>query len=244
MSNSHPSDTPEKGWLSNIAGKAFSVLSVAALCVPLLGIGQLTGIAPGSYYADSYRDVGDAVVQMIEDYKAPHEAVADNPNIVLVGKTFYEKYTKHDTAPVEIDDTHVTGIEGLAGLGLAATFGSAGIIAAGISRGEANNGEAFEPIKYTFNAMGEGLKPLVKVALPLAAIDIIGGDSPSGQAAGAALAGIGLAVASAATIGAVGGASYLTGRSVYDNFIRDDKTGSTLTAHAAIVKSANMPTPV
>ena len=48
--NSHPSSKPEKGWLSNIAGKAFSVASVAALCLPLVGLGQAVGIVPGGYH--------------------------------------------------------------------------------------------------------------------------------------------------------------------------------------------------
>lgn len=238
----HPSDTPEKGWLSIIAGKAFSIASVAALCLPLVGLGQVFGIVPGSYYADSYKDIGSAVVQMIEDYQAPEEALAERGVAILEPISFQESYYGYDEAPAfKIDDTHISGLEGVAAMGAGALLGTAGIVAAGISRGGVGEDGEFEPIKYTFNALGEGMAPLGKIVLPLAAIDIVGGDSPSGQAAGAALAGVALAVAGTFAAAAVGGSYYLGGRSVYENFIRDDEAAPS--DHDKAVKSANAPSP-
>lgn len=245
--NSHPSSKPEKGWLSNIAGKAFSVASVAALCLPLVGLGQAVGIVPGGYHADSYRDIGASIVQMIEDYKAPQEALAEHGAVLISPDGFQESYFGYDYAPAfKVDDTHINGLEGVAALGTGALLGTAGIVAAGISRGGVGEEGEFEPITYTFNALGEGMKPLGKIVLPLAAIDIIGGDSPSGQAAGAALGGVALAVAGTFAAAAVGGSYYLGGRSVYENFIRDDNTAR-LTEHDKNVMAAkieNTPTPV
>lgn len=243
MSSSHLSDMPEKGWLSNIAGKAFSVLSVAAICLPLIGLGQAVGIAPGSYYAESYKDVGAAVVQMIENYKTPQEALAEHGATLLTPHSFEESYYGYSQAPAyKVDDTHISGIEGLAGMGLAATFGTAGIIAAGINRGEANQGEAFAPVKYTFSTLGEGMKPLGKIVLPLVAIDILGGNGPAGKAAGAALAGVGIAIAGTFAAAAVGGTGYLVGRSFYDNFVRDD--ANTPNEHEKVAEApANAPFP-
>ena len=238
----HPSDTPAKGWLSNIAGKAFSIASVAALCLPLVGLGQAVGIVPGSYHADSYRDIGASIVQMIEDYKAPQEALAEHGAVLISPDGFQESYFGYDDTPAfKVDDTHITGLEGVAALGAGALFGTAGIVAAGVSRGGVGEDGEFEPIKHTFNALGESMAPLGKIVLPLAAIDIIGGDSPSGDAASAALAGMALAVAGTFAAAATGGSYYLGGRSVYENFIRDDKAAPS--DHDKAVKSASEPAP-
>ena len=225
----HPSDTPAKGWLSNIAGKAFSIASVAALCLPLVGLGQAVGIVPGSYHADSYRDIGASIVQMIEDYKAPQEALAEHGAVLISPDGFQESYFGYDDTPAfKVDDTHITGLEGVAALGAGALFGTAGIVAAGVSRGGVGED-------------GEIVAPLGKIVLPLAAIDIIGGDSPSGDAASAALAGMALAVAGTFAAAATGGSYYLGGRSFYENFIRDDKAAPS--DHDKAVKSASEPAP-
>ncbi len=122
----------EKGWLSNVAGKAFSVLAVGALIVPLLGIGQGFGIVPGKVYSNSYVDVGSKIEQVIESV-SPAEQLPDGVIALQPVDGTIREYYSGPHLPNAFD-TDISMTEGLAALGTAAIAGGAGIAIGGIDR--------------------------------------------------------------------------------------------------------------
>jgi hypothetical protein len=110
-------ETKERGMLSRIANGAFKALTVAALVVPLLAVGQNMDLVPGQFNSDSYFDARPPIVQMIEDFQSSSIDVDSNIAVLQPMGEFQETYR----GPVieRPFDTHISMTEGMIGFGLA-----------------------------------------------------------------------------------------------------------------------------
>ena len=209
------SDASENsGFLSGIAGKAFALASVAALVIPLVGMGQLFGM-PGAIDSISYQDIPGlietfnrpAITQQIQNHDSRVQLVGEFHEILnepaLIGRPY--------TPPDKLLDTHISFIEGAGGLATAAIAGAIGSAFADVSqRHKGTNGAVF-----TAGAeMASSFAKSTSLARTFMMVDMMD-SKPSAMTKGAGAA-FGIILASAA----VSIPTFLAGKSVYDNFIR------------------------
>ncbi len=201
----------DNGFLLRIAGKAIALASVVALSLPLLAFGQVAGVVPGGMQSDHYATL-DSLTAAFN--RPAYTQTVDIPTLKPVGQ-IYERFDESAgyayRGPNEIDDTAIGAygvFGGLAGAGILGAAGSAFANAA-----ERRTGNTAAVIAGTAQATGDALtanKPLnIFMAFDLA-------DGKPGPVAKGAAAGYMVILAAAA----VGLPTYLSGKSFYDNFIR------------------------
>ncbi|MBU0799801.1 MAG: hypothetical protein KKA05_02235 [Alphaproteobacteria bacterium] len=203
------SQKSEQGFLTGIAGKAFALAAVAAIALPLTGIAQGFGL-PGAADSQTYVDLGYEVSEMLR----PASVDDGIPTLQLVGEIQERFDFTNFTFPNRILDTHISFNEAVAGLAGAAVFGAAGSAFANASRPHAST-----PVESPRLIASSGPHPVPTggALLPtIVAFDMLDGKP------GPAMAGIGMAALGVVAAAAVGVPTYLTGKAVYDNFIRDN----------------------
>lgn len=211
MTNQSPiKHDADDGFLLRIAGKALALASVAALSLPLLAFGQAAGVVPGGLQSDHYATLDSLAAAF--NRPAVTQTIDDVGIAIPVG-TFQEHFSGnlYSYRENKVTDTAI-GLYGvIGGLAGAGVMGAAGSAFANASSGRAGRRE--ERIGYDnakVDTKGLGLLG------GLVAVDMI--DGQASDASKAVAAGIVLAAAAAA----VAVPTYLSGKSVYDNFIRDN----------------------
>jgi hypothetical protein len=210
--SAHYQEQAHKGGMSGIAGKIFAAASAAALCVPLLGLGQAFGIMPGGVDSNHYADIESLSAAF--NRPAYSQTIDDTAVIRPVGpiqESFSGGAPYHEN---KIVDTAVGFGEAATMLGTAGVLGAAGSAFADVSQRRRHVGEgtgtAVMVAGEAANAVLESTKPF----MPLFAMDALRGRSSDASKAVAAGMALGLGAIAVAL------PTYLSGKSVYDNYIR------------------------
>lgn len=207
----------DNGFLLRIAGKAAAIASVVALSLPLIGLGQAIGVVPGGINSDHYGNIADLTNAFNRPVATQTVQTETKPISFEIISEFYESYSGgapyygHRTN--QLDDSAVGAygaMGGLAGAGIMGAAGSAFAAAADKRRDNTAN-----TVTTAAQATGESLTANKPLNLFMA-LDMVDG-KPGPVTKGAAM---GYAVVLAGM--AVGLPTYLSGKSVYDNFIRDN----------------------
>jgi hypothetical protein len=204
----------DNGFLLRIAGKALALASVVALSLPLIGFGQVAGVLPGGINSNHYGNIADLAATF--NRPAAVQTVKDTPTLQLIGEvhenyspgTFLHRYPHRENTPGDSAVGIYGAFGGLAGAGI---IGAAGSAFANAAEKRAGNSLAF--VKGAAEATGTAVTANKPLNLFMA-FDMIDGN-PGPVTKGAAMA-YGLIFASAA----VAVPTYLSGKSIYDNFIR------------------------
>lgn len=203
-----------KGRRHGILGKAFAIASAVALSLPLLGLGQVAGVVPGGFDSAHYHNIAE----LGAIFNRPAYTQVDDSIGVLhpvdgkIHESFYGN--PYDWRTNNFGDSAVGPIGvigGFAGAGVLGAVGSAFAESSQKRKGGSTQ-EALSVAGQSLQAIGDGMRPF----MPLFAFDAIRGKSSDVSK--------GIAMAAAIGIVAVGTAlpTYLSGKSVYDNFIRPE----------------------
>ena len=198
--NDEHNDNSLKHHATGLAGKAFAVAAAAALCLPLLGLGQAIGIAPGGLDSHHYHSI-DVM------------SAFNRPPIVQVDQTAV-------TAPVHhIGDTAVSFWEGAVSIVGAGFLGAAGTALAATHQKRTDNST-----KMALQEVG-GLVYDTSEDISSGSSSYGYGGSNAGFRPGDGVAGAFLAQCVLLAGATVAVPTFLAGKSVYDNFIRKPEKG-------------------
>lgn len=199
MTNPVQNDShPVMGFAQNILGKAFAIASAAALCLPLLGISQAAGIAPGGLGSPDYQNIDT----LLNTFNRPA----------------YTQVEQQQTATPPVNQVGDTAISFFEGVGAVAIAGVAGGVATAFADARQKRAESgtLSMLKEVGLLLGDTGADISKATAEQERRNWSNSPAMAGSgAAGGAMAGaFVLAVASVFV------PTYLSVKSVYDNFIR------------------------